>query len=213
MVADAEPGSDVDPMQDAEAWQSLSRQEQSDILDDGLADLRGDRGDGEWRHLSDSDQEKTVRTIERGDDPEPTRELSETERAMQAALNETWTANLFEGEESIPTVPFECRPLSSSESDKLASAMQCLAQVEEAATSEEDIETLEVDNEHFDSPAEVEKWIIQFLADVTVDSAFDEERWRSGEGLRSGTRKDLLLAIFAKEQKELDNAVKFRTGE
>lgn len=221
MTADTESGGS-DPMQDADAWKALSHDEQSDVLDEGLADLRGEKGDGAWRHLDEREKAATVDAIERGDgcQPVPDRELSETERAMQAALEETWTADVFADLDDVPTVPFECRELDASEQQILKEAFGAMAQIEaqgEDLTEDEleDLDDLEdalnIDTEHFQSADDLEEWITWLLGDVTVDDAFDQERFQTGRGLRTNTRKLLFLEIFMRYHEESERAMKFRS--
>lgn len=219
MVADADAGA-ADPMEDGEAWRDLSREEQSDMLDEGLDDLRGVSGDGDWRHLSDEKQRATVDAIERSDGGRPQRARSETERAMQAALDETWTAEIFADLDDVPTIPFECRELSSHEQDVIMDAFQAMQQLEDQAADldedereavAEDPGSLEFDAEHFNEPADLEDWVPELLGDVTVDDAFDAERFRTGERLRSNTRKLLFVEIVLRYEEEAENALKFRT--
>lgn len=203
-TAEVEP----DPMEDADAWTALSREEQSDILDEGLADLKGEQGSGAWRHLTETEQRDTIAAIEG-------QELSETERAMQAALEDTWTAEVFADLEDVPTVPFECRELSSEEQAVLKDALGLVQRVEAEAerledADEDDVVSLEVDSEFFDSPTELDEFITWLLADVTVDDAFDEERFRTGRGLRSNTRRLLFLEIALRYQEEQQRALQFR---
>ena len=200
----------ADPMEDADAWSALSREEQSDILDKGLADLKGERGSGAWRHLTDREQRDTVAAVEgRG------RDLSETERAMQAALDDTWTAEVFGDLDDVPTVPFECRELSSEEQAVLKDALQLVQRVEAEASrledaDEDDVVSIDVDSEYFDSADGLNEFITWLLADVTVDNAFDEERFRTGRGLRSNTRRLLFLEIALRYQEEQQRAIQFR---
>lgn len=217
-MTEAESAEDVDPMQDADAWKALSREEQSDILDEGVADLRGEAGDGAWRHLSDGEQSSTIGAIERDGGPPRGGEPSETERAMQAALGETWTAEIFADLEDVPTVPFECRELDSREESLLQEAGQALMQIEDRVADLEsedveddiDLENIDLDTEHFSSSAEVEEWIPEFLADVTMDPSFDAERFRTGERLRPNTRRLLFIEVFLRYQEEAEKAIKFR---
>ncbi|MDT3434686.1 hypothetical protein [Haloarcula sp. 1CSR25-25] len=197
-----------DPMEDAEAWQALSPAEQDEYLDEGLARLKGDRDEGHWRHLSASAQRETIDAIEgqQADD-----DLSEAEAAMQAALTTTWTANLWEHADDVPTVPLECRELSDREQDIMTDGFRLMAAIDEQAQTAEDLEAITFDSEYFDSLEQFECWLFAFLADVTDDRAFDEERFRTGAGLRSGTRQELLAAIFFRYEEEARNAQKFRT--
>lgn len=213
MVADTDNGVDApDPMEDADAWADLSREEQSDILDAGLADLRGETGSGAWRHLDESDQEATVDAIERTATEPVQGELSETERAMQEALEQTWTAEVFRDLEDVPTVPFECRELTTQEQDMLMEVGQAVMSLEGQAAGDDDasLEDLELESASFDSVEELDEWLSAFLADVTTDPAFDAERFRTGRGLRSNTRKLLFVEIFVRSQEESDRAMKFR---
>lgn len=199
---------DADPMEDADAWTALSRDEQSDILNEGLADLKGERGTGAWRHLTDREQRDTVAAIEG-------RDLSETERAMQAALDDTWTAEVFADLEDVPTVPFECRELSSEEQAVLKDALKLVQRVEAEAerledADEDDVVSIDVNSEYFDSAAELDEFITWLLASVTVDGAFDEERFRTGQGLRSNTRRLLFLEIALRYEEEQQRALQFR---
>lgn len=208
MSADADAEGDADPMEDAEAWQALGRDEQSAMLDEGLADLRGDTGGEEFRHLDEQTQEETVAAVERGG-------LSETERAMQAALEETFTVEVFGELEDVPTVPFECRPLSTPQQERLDEAMQFLATIEGTADADSaadvDVGQMAVDNsDHFDTAADVEAWLPEFLAAVTTDDAFDTDRWREGRSIRSGTREQLLIELYIHHHEETERAIKFR---
>jgi len=212
MVADVDTtDTDADPMEDADAWTALSHDEQSDILDEGLADLKGEQGSGAWRHLTDHEQRETVAAVEG-------RELSETEQAMQAALDDTWTAEVFADLDDVPTVPFECRELSSEEQAVLKDALGLVQRLEAQAdrlenADADDVASLDVGDstEYFESAAELDEFITWLLASVTVDDAFDEERFRTGRGLRSNTRALLLSEIFLRYQEEQTNALKFRT--
>lgn len=208
MPTDTEDAASADPMEDAEEWQALDREEQSAILDDGLADLRGDTDGEEFRHLDEQTQEETIAAVERG-------ELSETERAMQAALEETFTVEVFGELEDVPTVPFECRPLSTPQQERLDEAMQFLAAIEGTADADSvadvDVGQMTVDNsEHFATAADVESWLPEFLAAVTTDEAFDAERWREGRSIRSGTREQLLIDLYIHHHEETERAIKFR---
>jgi hypothetical protein len=209
MSAETDP--DADPMEDAEVWRALDHEEQSAILDEGLADLRGETDGDSFRHLDDGAKAATLDAIERPP--------SETERAMQAALEETWTAKVFEGLEDVPTVPFECNPLTASQKARLDEFMGLFARLGDAAAGaataadvEADVDALSFeDSEHFDSPADAESWFADFLEEITADDAFDADRWRTGRGLRDGTRSELLAAIYTHAQEEAERAMKFRT--
>lgn len=209
MSTDSDTPIDADPMEDAEAFKALSRDEQSALLDDGLDDLKGQHGSGAWRHLTDSEQRATIDAIEG-------RELSATERAMAEALEETWTAEVFAHDDSVPTVPFECRELDEEEQAVVQDLAQLMMRLEAdiAAVGDadaDDIPDLDTSSKYFDTPADIEEFIVWLLADVTVDDAFDKERFRTGRGLRSNTRALLLSEIFLRYQEEQVNALKFRT--
>lgn len=211
MTADTDSGDTTpDPMEDADAWTSLSREEQSDILDEGLADLKGERGEYAWRHLTDREKQETVAAIEGRS------ELSETEQAMQAALDDTWTADVFADLDDVPTVPFECRELSSEEQAVLQDALTLVQRLEKQAerlddADSDDVAGLDVDSQYFDSADELDEYITFLLASVTTDDAFDEERFRTGRGLRSNTRRLLFLEIALRYQEEQQRALQFRT--
>jgi len=211
MSTESDTSIDADPMEDAEAFKALSREEQSALLDPGLDDLKGQHGSGAWRHLTDSEQRATIDAIEGRDG-----ELSATERAMAEALEETWTAEVFAHDDSVPTVPFECRELDEEEQTVVQDLAQLMARLEADVAGLEDadaddIPSLETSSQYFDTPADINEFIIWLLADVTVDDAFDEERFRTGRGLRSNTRALLLSEIFLRYQEEQTNALKFRT--
>lgn len=220
MTTDTDAGGDADPMQDAEAWKDLSREEQSDLLDEGLQDLKGESDGDAWRHLSDTEQAETISAIER-DGGRPPEELSDTERAMQEALQETWTVEIFADLEDVPTVPFECRELDAKEQSKLMEAGQAVLQVEQSLGDLDDVDEddlddaefggIDLDLEHFDSADDLNEWIPRFLASVTEDAAFDAERFRTGERMRTNTRRLLFIEIFLRYQEEVDRAIKFRT--
>lgn len=215
-----------DPMQDADAWQALSREEQHDILDDGLADLKGETDGEGWRHLSDGEQRNTIAAIERSPDGGHTpgddaadQSLSATEQAMQAALSETWTAHIFEDLDDVPTVPFECRELDTEEQTMAQDAFRALGRLERDAerladeqgdVDEDDLVALDIESEFFDSPQDIEAWLPEFLASVTTDDAFDAERWRTGRGVRSNTMSLLLIEIALRYREESERAIKFR---
>lgn len=221
MTTDTESGDAPNPMEDAETWQSLSRNEQSDILDEGLADLRGDRGEGSWRHLSDDEQRRTVSAIERADGGTSPEELSDAERAMREATSATWTAEVFADLEDVPTVPFECRELTSEEQGTLTEVGQVVMGLEQQAASldDEDVEDiddleaagLELESETFDSLEDIDAWISSFLGEVTTAPEFDAERFRTGRNLRANTRKLLFVEIFLRYHEESERAVRFRT--
>lgn len=209
MAADVDTtDGDANPMESADAWTALSREEQSDILDAGLADLQGVQGTGAWRHLTEREQQDTVAAIEG-------RDLSETERAMQAALDDTWTADVFADLDDVPTVPFECRELSSEEQAVLKDALGLVQRVEAEAerledADEDDVVSIDVDSQYFDDAGELDEFITWLLASVTIDDAFDEERFRTGRGLRSNTRRLLFLEIALRYQEEQQRALQFR---
>lgn len=208
------PPTEGDPMEDVDAFRDLSRDEQSAMLDDGLADLKGEHGSGAWRHLTDAEQRRTREAIERDDD------LSETERAMQAALETTWTAALWAHDDDVPTVEFECRELSEEEQAAVQEMAGVIVSLEgrlgdiDADADEfdaDDLPDLDAESQYFASAADLENFVVWLLADVTVDDAFDEERFRTGHGLRSNTRTLLLSEIVYRYQEEQANAIKFRT--
>lgn len=206
-------GDTTDPMQDADAWRALDREEQSDILDEGLANLAGDRGEGHWRHLSAHAKRETLDAIEGRTGPGTeldTEELSEAEAAMQAALDQTWTADLWAHTDDVPTVPIECRELSDQEQDIMTDGFRLMAALDEQADDVDDIDDVTFDSEFFDSLAQFERWLFAFLADVTTEEGFDEDRFRTGHRLRSGTRQELLSEVFFRYEEEARNAQKFR---
>jgi len=224
MTTDADTGAESapDPMEDAETWEELSREEQSDRLDEGLADMRGESGDGAWRHLDEGEQTRTISAIERGDGGQPRaqEDLSETEKAMQAALEETWTAEVFADLDDVPTVPFECRELDAAEQQTIQEAFRVMSDLEaqgEQLQDGRDVDAadleaeLDIDSDTFDSPSDLEEWVTWLLADITVDDAFDEKRFRSGRGLRTNTRKLLFMEIALRYHEESERAMKFRT--
>lgn len=197
---------DPEVMEDAGAWQDLSREEQDDVLDQGLADLKGEAGEGEWRHLDESEQEATISAIE----SHPNQEVSETEAAMQAALQSTWTARVFEDLEDVPTVPFTCRELDAAEKQRLMHAGQVLMQIEDNAEDIDSLEELEVDTGDFESLEAIDDWMTQLLANVTTDDGFDADRFKTGRGMRPNTRRLLFLEIFLRYHEETERALKFR---
>jgi hypothetical protein len=202
---DHPPDSSADPMQDAAAWQALELDEQDAILSEGLADLTGATGSGHWRHLSADVQAETRRAIERDDAA-----LSEAEAAMQEAVSQTWTAELFAAHDNVPTVPLPCRELSEREQQILMDGFQVFHAIEDQADGPDDIDALDVNAEYFDSIEQFEDWLLAFLGDVVTDDAFDETRFRSGAGLRSGTRGELLAELVFRYQQEAERAQKFR---
>lgn len=208
-VGEVDRESDV--MQDADAWQALDADDQDAILQEGLDDLKGERGEGHWRHLSAEAQQATRRAIERDDG-----DLSAAEEAMQAALDRSWTAECFADRDGQEAIPFECRELSEQEQDIMQDGFRMLVAIEQRVESMDDgdglsIDDVPVDSEFFDSIDTFEDWLMAFLADVTVADTFDEERFRTGAGLLAGTRGELLEAIFIRYNEEAENARKFRS--
>jgi hypothetical protein len=202
-------GGTADPMQDAAAWQALDADEQDAILNEGLADLKGETGSGHWRHLSADIQAETRRAIERDD-----ADLSEAEAAMREAVSQTWTAELFVANDDVPTVPLPCRELSEQEQQILMDGFQVFTAIEDAEGDEvKTLDDADVDSEYFTSVEQFEDWLMAFLADVVTDDAFDEARFRSGAALRSGTRGELLAELVFRYQQEAERAEKFRQGE
>ena len=199
-------GGSADPMQDAAAWQALDADEQDAILGEGLADLKGETGSGHWRHLSADIQTETRRAIERDD-----ADLSEAEVAMREAVSQTWTAELFAVHDDVPTVPLPCRELSEQEQQILMDGFQVFTAIEDAGDDEvETLNDIAVDSEYFASIEQFEAWLMSFLGDVVTDEGFDEERFSSGAGLRSGTRGELLAELVFRYQQEAERAQKFR---
>ena len=205
--------------EDADAWQDLSEEEQDAVLDEGLARLDGEKGEGHWRHLSDKAQRQTLAAIEqrrRSEDTDPD-DLSETEKAMQAALRQTWTAELFDDDDGRPTIPFEVRELEQLEQDIVQDGFRMLISIQRAAEEAEEkgeddinIDDIEHDSDFFDSVEAFENWLMAFLADVTMDDAYDEARWESGAGLVAGTRSELMGTIFLRYQDEEEQSRQFR---
>jgi len=198
-------GGTADPMQDAAAWQALDPDEQDAILGEGLADLKGETGSGHWRHLSADIQAEARRAIERDD-----ADLSEAEAAMREAVSQTWTAELFVAHDDVPTVPLPCRELSEQEQQILRDGFQVFDAIENQADDPETLEDIAVDSEYFTSIEQFEDWLMSFLADVVTGDGFDEERFSSGAGLRSGTRGELLAELVFRYQEEAERAQKFR---
>lgn len=210
-MSDAVDARETQPqnVETAEEWKALDGDEQDAVLDEGLARMKGDKGSGQFRHFSKGEQRDTVDSVTRG---EPERKpMSETERAMAEALDDTFTAEVFQGLDDVPTVPFECRVLSGSEIDQMREALGMLEAAGAAEVeTEEDVENLDVDGDHFDSIDELDAWLTEFLASVTTDPAFDEQRWRTGERLRAGTREQLLIEVYIHHEEENERAQKFR---
>jgi len=210
-MGEADDGDDggADPMQDAAAWQALELDEQDAILSKGLADLKGETGSGHWRHLSADIQAETRRAIERDDAA-----LSEAEAAMQEAVSQTWTAELFAAHDGVPTVPLPCRELSEREQQVLKDGFQLFDAIEDAdGDAAETLDDIAADSEYFASVEQFEDWLLAFLADVVTDDAFDEARFRSGAGLRPGTRGGLLAEMVLRYEQEAERARKFRQNE
>lgn len=210
-------GDGTQPWDDAEQWTALSREEQSAALDEGLADLKGEQGDGAWRHRSEREQRATIAAIERDADAGRQPEPSDAERAMRAALEQTWTATIFDHDDAIPTVPIECRELTGAEQAKLQEAgriMMALEERVEAADGDveiDDLEAIDIDSDHFDRVGDLDDWIPELLGDVVVAEEFDAERFRTGERLRSNTRRELFMELFFRYEEEIQRAQEFRT--
>lgn len=206
---------DVGVINDRDEWEALDRDEQGAVLGEGLDRLK-DEDDGEFRRLPDSAKRATVDAIERDADA-----LSDTERAMQAALEQTWTARIFEDLDDVPTVPFECRELTAAEKSKLDEAGRVVMALERGIEDLDvddadevhlnDLEGIDIDSEHFQTPDDTETFIVELLGSITTDEGFDAERFRTGDRLRPNTRQLLFLEVFLRYDEESERAVKFRT--
>jgi predicted Fe-S protein YdhL (DUF1289 family) len=194
-----------------EDWQDLSREEQREILDKG----HEYHNKAEWERLPDGTKRRVFESIEQARDASaafgsaPDESLSETERAMRDALEETWTANLFEHLDDHPTVPFEMHRLPERLRDQAMEVAEVMFTADEQAEDVDDIEELLGDTA-FDSLAAVEDWLWQFLEYATTDSAFDYHRWESGRNLVEGTRLQLIAEVYARYQEDMEAAQSFR---
>lgn len=183
-----------------DAYRELSRDEQRDLLDAGF----------EAQQPDPTEHRKAFRALERArqESYRVSDDMSETEQAMAEALQQTWTANLFEALEDHPTVPFEMRRLPESVR-ALATEVAEILYVGEGAETEEELEELVADSS-FGSADALDEWLPEFLAFATMDESYDAERFETGRGMVEGTRKHLLLEIYLREQEDIETVAKFR---
>ena len=186
---------------DAETYRSLPRNDQRAALDEAFAEQNpGPAAHSEaFRILKEARQESYP--VSEG--------MSETEQAMAEALQQTWTATLFEHVDEHPEVPFEMRRLPVPVRE-LAMELANVLFAGEDVESEAELEELVADT-RFESVDEFDEWLVQFLAFATVDESFDAERFRSGRGLVEGTRKHLMLELYLRHEEEAQQVAKFRT--
>lgn len=189
-----------------EAYHALDVDQQRDLLDEGFERQRPD-----WEKRTRAEQSRAFKAL-RGAEAESVEvsdDMSETERAMQEALQDTRTAHLFEDLENTPTVPFELRRIPSDVRD-IVDEVGGIIHSGEAIESEEDLEDL-IEASSFQDMDDINDWIVAFLEWVTVDPAFDAERFESGHGMVEGTRKHLMLDIYLHQQEDIQRVAEFRT--
>lgn len=180
---------------DADEWQDLSSDEQSEILQQGLEDEHGDEpGVGEiprWEDTDDVSQKQTLAAIE-------------------GALEETWTALLFE-DSPRPTIPFEVRELSEAEQDEMMEWVQVFGRLQQAeAESVEDLRDEVADaDEIMDRLDEFEPWMESYLAEITDGSTFDDEWWAAAD-YPGGTRLALFEEVIERYEDQMAGAESFQ---
>lgn len=185
----------TESINDADEWQQLSADEQSEILQQGLQTELGDEpGVGEiprWDDFDETSQEQTIAAIE-------------------GALEETWTALLFE-DDSRQTIPFEVSELTEKQQDELMEWLQVFGTLEQAdAESVEGLrDELDDVDEIIDQLDDFEPWVDGYLAEITTGEAFDAQWWSSG-AYPSGTRLELFTIVILRYEDQMAGAESFQ---
>lgn len=180
---------------DSDEWQQLSNDEQRDILQQGFEEELGrEPGVGEIPRWEDTDEVTQEQTL----------------AAIEGALDETWTALLFD-DEPRKTVPFEVRELSEADQDELLEWMQVFGQLEQAeADSVEELRD-EIDDadELMGRLDQFESWMTGFLAEITTGEAFDSDWWAAAD-FPGGTRIALFEAVVERYEGQMTGAESFQ---
>lgn len=180
---------------DADEWSSLSRDEQSEILQEGLQTEHGDEpGVGAIPRWEDTDEVTQKQTL----------------AAIEGALDETWTALLFE-DEPRKTVPFEVRELSEAEQDEMMEWVQVFGRLEQAQADSVEELRAEVDDadEIMGRLEEFEPWMESYLAQITDGSTFDVEWWAAAD-YPGGTRLALFEEVIQRYEDQMAGAESFQ---
>lgn len=180
---------------DADEWSSLSRDEQSEFLQQGLESEHGDvPGVGEIPRWEDTDEVTQKQTL----------------AAIEGALDETWTALLFE-DSARPTIPFEVKELSESEQDEMMEWMQVFGRLEQAEAESVEELRAEVDDadEIMDRLEEFEPWMGSYLAQITTGETFDAEWWAAAD-YPGGTRLALFEEVIQRYEDQMAGAESFQ---
>lgn len=190
---------DTSAINDMEEWQSLSNEEQSEILQEGFekAESGGsgssDRNIPNWEEVDEVSQEQTL-------------------AALQGALDDTWTAKVFEGDDSQKTIPFEMRQMTEEQQDSVTEWMDVFAEMKNSGVDSLDEleDNLDQAGELLDMLDDFDPWLNQFLADLSVGEHFTVEWWSRGKKLPAGTKLQLFYTVFERHQDQSKNTQSFR---
>lgn len=176
-------------------WQAISRDEQREVLQEGLQQELGDEpGVGEvprWDTVDEVTQEQTLAAIE-------------------GALDESWTARAFE-DSPKQTVPFEMRQLTEAQQDDVLEWVQVFAALHGADAESVDELRDQMDNadEVIEKLDDFNSWANGFLAEITVGDRFDAAWWASGDA-PSGTRLELFEGVLERYEGQISGSKSFR---
>lgn len=190
---------DTSAINDPEEWESLSHEEQSEILQEGYDKAENTNGTGgddrdipDWEEVDEVSQEQTL-------------------AALQGALEETWTAKVFEQDDDQRTIPFEICQMTEEQQDSVTEWMEVFAELEESGVdSLDEIDDLDQAGDILDTLDEFDPWLNQFLADLSVGETFTVDWWSDGTKLPAGTKLQLFFKIFGRHQEQSKNTQSFR---
>lgn len=186
---------DTSAINDPEEWKSLSAEEQSEILQEGYEQTQNSGSEGDipnWEEVDEVSQEQTL-------------------AALQGALDETWTAKVFEGDGSKRTIPFEMNQMTEEQQDSVTEWMEVFAELEESGVDDlDELEDLDQAGEILDTLDEFDPWLDQFLADLSDGEQFTAEWWEDGSMLPAGTKLQLFFNVFGRYQEQSQNTQSFR---
>lgn len=180
---------------DADEWQQLSANEQSEILQEGLqTEYEDEPGIGDiprWEDTDEATQEQTLAAIE-------------------GALAETWTALCFEDYDR-QTIPFEIHELTGSQQEELMEWMQVFGVLQEAEAKDIDElrEEIEDTDEILDKLDRFEDWMHEYLAEITNGATFDPTWWATAD-YPSGLETELVKSVVMRYNEQFGGVESFR---
>ena len=164
-----------------------------------------------WQDLTDEERDQILQE-RMEDNEEVTDPLSLEEKGsalakLEAVSQEEWEAEVIIRGHSIP-IP--CYALDEAQQETVREKIQVIFEAEDLKDQEDIDDVDDIPDDIMGQLEDLDAWLNEFLAEVTVEDEMDQDYWEAGKGIPAGTKYLLFFEVADRMMEEVSQVQSFR---